>query len=145
MVHIQDVGSHFDAPVDVVWKYLGDSEAHGAAHTTSRFHKMTPVNESTFTLSMEQHLGGRWLKLVNRITVYPPLGMAIEVMRGPLAGSKMINVYIPHGPKTGISVFGEFTSAEIPAMELEAAVRANLETAFNEDNAALRTYTPKKK
>src|SRR5208282_4856261 len=144
MVHLVDQGSKLDAPLDVIWKYLGDPEAHGGAHRTSRNHKMTPITERSFTLSMEQNVGGQWVKLSNRVTVYPPLGMTVEVLEGPMAGSTMMNVYTPDGPKTEISVFADFQSSQLPPKELEAAARASLEAAFNEDNEALRHYTPKK-
>ena len=101
------------------------------------------MDDRSFTLSWEQDLGGRWVKFTNRITVYPPLGLTIEILDGPLAGSTMVHVYTPHGSKTGISVFGEFTSSQIPPRELETVVRATLERAYLEDNAALRTYIPK--
>jgi hypothetical protein len=144
MVHIKDEGSHFDVPLETVWKYLGAPEDHRESHKSSRNTSVKPINETSFVLSSEQNMDGKWVKVASRITLLPPLGMAIEVLEGPLAGSKMMNVYTPKGAKTGIDVYGEFTSAQIPAAQLEHAVRANLETVFSEDAAALKAFGPSK-
>lgn len=144
MAHIKDQGSHFDAPIDVVWKYLQDGEDHSASHQTTRNQQMKPISETSFHLSMERNVNGQWVKEADRITIYPPLAMAIEVLEGPLAGSTMVNVYTPKGNKTGIDVFGEFTSKTIPGNQLERAVLASLEQAFNEDAPAIAALAQKK-
>jgi hypothetical protein len=105
---------------------------------------MKPLSETSFVLSMERNMGGHWAKESSRITIFPPLGMAIEILEGPLAGSKMINIYTPKGNRTQIDVFGEFTSSTIPANQLEPAVLANLEGAFNEDAPAIKALASKK-
>jgi len=142
MVHIKDEGSHFDAPIETVWKYV-QAEDHGPAHRSTRNQQMKPLSETSFIVSQEQNMNGQWVKTANRITVFPPVAMSIEVIEGPLAGSKMINVYTPKGGKTGIDVYGEFVSQQIPAAQLEAAVRGNLETVFAEDQAAIKTFAAK--
>ena len=143
MVHIKDEGSHFEVPIDKIWKYL-EAEDHGPAHKSTRNQQMKPLAENSFILSQEQNMNGQWVKTANRITVFPPVAVSIEVIEGPLAGSKMINVYTPKGNKTGIDVYGEFVSKQIPAAQLEQAVRGNLEMVFNEDSAALKSFVPKK-
>jgi hypothetical protein len=143
MVHIKDEGSHFDAPIETVWKYV-NADDHGPAHRSTRNQQMKPLTETSFILSQEQNMNGQWVKTANRITVFPPIALSIEVLEGPLAGSKMINVYTPKGNKTGIDVYGEFMSKQIPAAQLEAAVRGNLETVFNEDSAAIKAFASKK-
>ncbi|HKN06960.1 MAG TPA: hypothetical protein VJ021_05090 [Thermoplasmata archaeon] len=143
MVHIKDEGSHFDAPIETVWKYL-NADDHGPAHKSTRNQQMKPLSETSFILTQEQNMNGQWVKTSNRITVFPPIAVSIEILEGPLAGSKMINVYTPKGNKTGIDVYGEFVSQQIPAAQLEPAVRGNLETVFSEDSAALKSFSPKK-
>lgn len=143
MVHIKDEGSQFDAPIETVWKFL-QADDHGRSHRTTRNQQMKPLSETSFVLSMEQDMNGQWVKVANRITVFPPVAMSIEVLEGPLAGSKIINVYTPKGNRTGIDVYGDFTSSQIPATQLEPAVRANLEMLFNEDSAAIRALASKK-
>jgi len=133
-------GSKFDAPVDVVWKYLQSPEAHGRAHSNARNRTMTPLTESSFVVSWEQNMGGNWVKVANRITVFPPLGMVSEALEGPLAGSKMFTVYTPHGAKTEVSVHGEMHSSAVPPAQLEGLVRAAWETAYNEDAAGIREF-----
>jgi len=144
MVQVKDEGSHFDVPVDVLWKYIQAPQDHGAAHPSSRNQQMKPLTETSFILSQEENMNGQWIKTANRITIFPPLGMSIEVLEGPLAGSKMINIYTPKGNRTGIDVYGEFVSKQIPGAQLEHAVRANLEMAFDQDVAGLRSFTSKK-
>jgi hypothetical protein len=144
MAHIADQGSHFDAPIDIVWKYLQSGQEHGQAHTTTRNQEMKPLSETSFILSMERNVNGRWIKESDRITVYPPVGMVIEVLEGPLAGSKMVNIYTPKGDKTAIDVYGDFTSKMVPPNQLQPTVLASLEAAFNEDAPAIRALAAKK-
>jgi hypothetical protein len=144
MVHIKDEGSHFDAPVETIWKYLQDPTDHGSAHRSTRNQQMKPLTETSFILTQEQNMNGQWVKTSNRITIFPPVAMSIEVLDGPLAGSKMINVYTPKGNKTAIDVYGEFVSSQIPAAQLEPAVRGNLETAFNEDTVGIKAFASKR-
>jgi hypothetical protein len=143
MVHIRDEGSQFDAPIHVIWQYLSGPE-HGDAHKNNRHQQVKPVGENSVEVSMEQNMGGQWAKVKNRITVFPPVGVTIEVLEGPLAGSKIFNVYTPKGAKTGIDVYGEFVSAQIPAAQLEPAVRGFLASVYEEDNATLKAMAAKK-
>lgn len=138
MAHIADQGSHFDAPVDIVWKYLQAGDDHGRAHTTTRNQQMKALSDTSFVLSMERNVNGRWVKESDRISIYPPVAMVIEVLEGPLAGSKMVNIYTPKGNRTAIDVYGDFTSPVVPPNQLEQAVRASLEAAFNEDAPAIK-------
>lgn len=144
MVHIKDEGSHFDAPIETVWEFIRSPEDHGASHRSTRNQEMKPLSETSFVVSMEQNLNGKWVKVANRITVLPPVGMAIEVIEGPMAGTKMLNIYTPKGHRTGIDVYGDFVSNQIPAAQLEAAVRGNLETVFDEDSASIKAFASKK-
>jgi len=144
MVHIKDEGSQFDAPIDMVWKFIQSPEDHGRSHASTRNQQVKPLNEHSMVISMEQNMNGQWVKVANRITVAPPLGMVIEVLEGPMAGSKMINVYTAKGNKTGIDVYGDFMSNQIPAHMLEPAVRDNLQAVFDEDSRAIKAFAHKK-
>jgi hypothetical protein len=144
MVHIKDEGSQFDAPVDTVWEYLQTPDAHGRAHTGTRNQQMKPLTENSFELSMEQNMNGQWVRLASRITVFPPVAMTIEALEGPLAGSKMVHIYTPKGGKTGVDVYGDFTSKQIPPAQLEHAVRQSLEEMYSEDSAAIRAFAKAK-
>lgn len=135
--------SVFDAPVDVVWKYLQHPEAHGNAHRNSRNRTMQPISDSTFVVAWEQNVNGQWVKIANRITAYPPLGMASEQLEGPMAGSRMFTVYTPRGSKTEVAVYGEMQSAKVPAEQLEPMVRAAWASAYEEDAAGIRAFAKK--
>src|SRR5438309_7340762 len=113
MVFIKDEGSVFDAPIDVMWKYI-QSPAHGQAHRSIRNRQTQPAGENTQLASMERNVGGTWVKVVNRLTILPPLGIAFEALEGPFAGSKFVYIYTPLGAKTGIAVYGEYASPQIP-------------------------------
>ncbi len=143
MVHLIDEGSHFDAPIDQVWKYLQSDEDHRPAHKGRRNFQRTALNESSFINSWEQDNRGTWVKIVNKVTPLPPVGIAVEFLEGPMAGSKFFNYYTPRGNRTGVTVVGEFTSAQIPASQLEPAVRGVLQEVFEEDTVALKAFTAK--
>jgi hypothetical protein len=144
MVHIKDEGSHFDAPIETVWAYLRSPPDHGPSHKSVRNAEMKPLSENSVMISQEQNMNGQWVKTANRITFHPPLAVFIEVMEGPMAGTKMVNVYTAKGNKTGIDVYGDFESKQIPAPQLEHVARANLETVFNEDSVGIREFAAKK-
>jgi hypothetical protein len=145
MVRISDEEkSTFDAPVETVWKYLQHPEAHGGAHRGSRNRTMTPVSDTSFIISWEQNLNGNWVKFSNKITVFPPLGMASEQLEGPMAGSRMFTIYTPRGSKTEVTVHGEMVSPTTPPAQLEQMVRSAWENAYNEDAAGIREFAAKK-
>jgi hypothetical protein len=142
MVHIKDEGSHFDAPIETVWKYVQADREHGAAHQ-SRNAQMKPISENAFVLSWEQDVMGKSTKMANRITVLPPIGLAIEVTEGPMTGSKFFNYYVAKGNTTEVVVVGEFTDPHIPPAQLEATVRGFLQGMFEQDNTAIKAMAAK--
>jgi hypothetical protein len=146
MARINDQeGSKFDATLEEIWKYLQSPEAHGGAHKSSRNRTMKPLTDTSFVVSWEQEVNGNWVKVANRVSVFPPLGMVAEAIEGPLTGSKMMTVYTPHGAQTEVSIFGEMQSPIVPAAQLETMVRKAWENSFNEDLAGLREFKKKPK
>ena len=137
MVHIRDEGSVFDAPIEVVWKYLQAPEEHNQQHKSRNF-KSKPLGENAMELSWEANMGGNWAPMKTRITALPPVGVAIEMVEGPMAGSKFFNIYTPMGQKTGVTVIGEFMSKMIPPAQLEPSVRGFLDQVYNEDAPAIK-------
>ncbi len=89
-------------------------------------------------------LGDPWVRGRNRIARYPPLGMATEVLEGPLAGSKGMTYYTPEGNRTGVTVVGEFASSSLPPDQIEATARRGMPEAFDEDAPAIRAFAAKK-
>ena len=144
MVHIEDLGSQFDAPIETVWKLIQSPEDHGRSHAGRRNIRGEPEGETGARLSWEQEVQGHWVKVVNRVTFFPPVAMLVDSVEGPLAGSKFMFYYTPNGGKTGVNAVGDFRSPVTPAAQLEAMVLASFEEAFNEDNAALRRLAAKK-
>jgi hypothetical protein len=137
-VHLKDEGARFEAPIEAVWAFVHSPEAHAAAHRSARNQRMKPLGENVALVTMEQEWDGSWFRVAQRVAALPPLGMATEVLEGPLAGSRMFQVYTPRGRRTGVDVYGEFVSSRIPRDQLEDAVRRFLTTVFEEDAAALR-------
>lgn len=144
MVHIEDMGSHFDAPIETVWKFIESPVDHGESHSDRRNIQGEPAGEDQMKTSWEQNVGGHWVKVANHVTMFRPVAMLVQSLEGPLAGSKFMMYYTPKGEKTGVSVVGDFHSKMIPPADLEKTVLASLETAFNDDSAAIRRMAGKK-
>jgi hypothetical protein len=143
MVHIEDLGSQFDAPIEAVWKFIESPDDHGQSHHNRRNVEGGPDPEGGMRLSWEQNVQGNWVKVVNRVTMFPPVAMLVHSLEGPLAGSRFLMYYKPNGSKTVVNVIGDFHSRMIPANQLEPMVLGSLEEAYNEDNASLRRLASK--
>jgi hypothetical protein len=138
MVFVKDEGSLFEAPIEFVWEYIYGGEGHDAAHQTTRNSKFSKVSEVTFVYGSERLLRGKWLPDQLRISMFPPVSVATEWMEGPLAGSKFVYVYSPHGEKTRIDVYGEFVSKTLAPGEIEATAREFLDSEYADDAPAIR-------
>ena len=80
---------------------------------------------------------GSWAKHKVKTTAFPPVGVALETLEGPMAGSKSFQFYNPRGGETGVTVVGEFVSKVVPDATLKGAVMAFLGTVFDEDSKNL--------
>lgn len=139
MVFIEDAGSMFDAPVDRVWK-LNQAHTTDSAkiHPSTRNNKTEMTGDTTFISSWETDgPDGKPLKMKIRGSMFVPLGIAFEILEGPMAGSQFFNYYIDRGDRTGVTVVGNFKSPLISEEQLKPMVLAYLEQAFNEDAAYL--------
>lgn len=136
MVFYHDDAGEFEAPLDLVWAYFRSPGDHRTAHG-HRHSRLESLTETCFLATWEQEFAGRSVEFQMRGTEFPPLGFAYEVLRGPFAGSKFFNYYRPRGPRTGVTLVGEFRSLTLPDGELEAAVRAFFDTEFEQDRAGL--------
>ena len=143
MAHIEDLGSQFDAPIDLVWKFLESPADHGTSHTDRRNVQGEPAGENQMKVSWEQEVQGKWVKVENHVTMFPPVAMLVHSKAGPLAGSKFLMYYKPNGEKTGVNVVGEFRSEMIPPAQLEPMVLQSLAHAYDEDNASLKRMAGK--
>ena len=140
LVHIEDSGSFFDAPIDKIWKL---SEAHGMEltkiHPAMKNVKGEMLSDNSKVFSYESDMNGQTIKSKIKITTYYPLGMAFEMLEGPLAGSKFFNYYIPSGNRTGVTVVGEFKSPNMNDDMIRQVVKSFFDQGFDEDVAYLKT------
>jgi hypothetical protein len=143
MVYVRDEGSVFNAPLDVVWKYLQSEEDHGNSHKGRKNFERKPAGENAVMLSWDQDMDGKWVHMANRLTFHPPVGFFVEPLEGPMAGSKFFNFYVPKGNKTEVGVVGDWNSKTIPPAQLEKAVWANLEKVYHEDSDGIEEFTRK--
>lgn len=145
MVYLKDEGSEFDAPIDVVWKYIFGGGAHDSAHKTTRNPKFKKVSDITIEYASDRYLRGKWAPDRMRISMFPPVSVVTEWLEGVLAGSTLSYVYTPDGDKTRIDVYGEFTSKSLPVNEVEAAAREFLDAEFEADAPAIKAEHLKSK
>ncbi len=139
MVYIVDEGSVYDAPLDRVWK-LGEAHATNIKEIHPSFlnYRSEKVGENAQLNTWETEVEGRRIKTRSRFTAYPPLGTAIEMLEGPMAGSKFFNYYVPKGVRTQVNVVGEFMSPMMSDDQLRPAVLSFLDQAFKEDSTYLK-------
>jgi hypothetical protein len=139
MVHVRDEGAYFDGSIQTVWRFLNSGPAHETAHKTTRNRQEKPVGDITNLVTLERNWNGKWVKVVNRVTILPPLGTLTEALEGPFAGTKSFTVYTPEGERTRVDVYGEFISPSIPPADVENAAIRWLEESYNEDARAIKS------
>jgi hypothetical protein len=139
MVRITDEGSHFDAPIDKVWKLV---ELHGEKlseiHPDIQHPKMERVGENQGMINYTMDMNGQKISIRLRTTVLPPLAQVLEHLDGPMAGSKIISYYTPKGDKTAVTVVADFESPVMTPPQLEAAARDFLDRGFDQDQSYLK-------
>ena len=137
MVFLRDEGGVFDAPLDVVWEFVGSGDGHSHAYghrATSR--KRDSDGHGTY--SWEQDFLGRPERFTMHWHALPPVGIAYEVLAGPFEGSRFMLYYTPQGERTEVTIVGEWVSPTIPAAELRGAVDRFFALEFEQDGAAIR-------
>ena len=135
MVFIFDEGSRFKAPLDKVWK-LNESEGQHS-HPSLRNSKGEMQGDHLILTYETKMKDGTWAKHKTRSTAFPPVGIVLETIEGPMAGSKSFQFYTPKGNETAVTVVGEFVSKGVPEGDLKNAVMAFLGTVFDEDQKNL--------
>lgn len=137
MVRRTDDGGVFDAPLEVIWEFLGSGDPHSVAHR----HRATrrdrgPGGHGTY--SWEQEFLGRPTRFTMRWHALAPLGIAYEVLEGPFQGSQFFLYYTPQGERTAVTIVGDWVSPSLPEAEVPAAVDRFLAVEFEQDGAAVR-------
>jgi hypothetical protein len=140
MLRLFDDRGEFDAPIDLLWEYLGHEDEHRAAHPTVRNHEVREISPGLRDVAVEQKYGSQWFRSTERLSVFAPLGMASEAVEGHMAGSKYFVYYTPRGPRTGVAVVGDFRSTEFPDAQLGPMIGLMFEQFFEEDQERLRAY-----
>lgn len=141
MVRIRDEGV-FDAPVDRIWKFIGDNRPGVHKHRSILASKDLETKGNVVVREIQflnpDGKDSHWETW--RFTFNPPRGYEVEAVAGPTKGTKFSNMYTPMGNRTRVDVEGDWI---IPGID-EATIRKNalafLEEAFNEDTAALKKY-----
>ncbi len=139
MVHVHDDGV-FDAPIEKLWKYIQDNDAH----LHGAFVVQRVLEQKGNALTIEAKLGnpdGSFSVEKLRWTMNPPKGFDLEYLSGPFRGTRHTHTYTPQGNRTKVVVDGEFV---VPPGMTENAVRKGaldyFANAFEEDNTALKSY-----
>ena len=97
MVYLEDQGSVFNAPIDVVWKDIFGGGDHDKVHTSTRNSEFKNVSDCTILYIAERAYGAKWKKETMRISFFPPVAIVQELLDGPLAGSKWTYVVLSEG------------------------------------------------
>jgi|SRR5215204_1638944 hypothetical protein len=148
MTFIQDSGSVFEAPLEMVWKLAEDHVEQGnKIHPNTRNNKTEIIGETSFINSWEQDdENSQTIRMKVKGTTYYPLGIAFEILEGPFADSKYFVYYFlldNDNSKTGVTVVGDFKSNVIPEEQIKLTVLSFLEKVFSEDVAYLNTIKQK--
>lgn len=137
MVFLRDEGDEFDVPIEAVWEFVSSGNHHSDAHHHRDWGRQ-PIRENSGEYSWEQEFDGAPTRFTMRWTSFYPLGVAYEVLAGPFTGSKFFLYYRAQGPRTGVTVVGEFVSPTLPPSQVPAAVDRFFTTEFEQDHAAMK-------
>ena len=139
-VRLADVGTVYDVPIYVVWKYMV-SRQHAPAHRKSaRFLSAKEVGPNSAIVTAERVIEGRWSRFVVRSTDYKPVGVVNEELEGPFAGSTILFLYSPRGRRTSVKVYADLASETIPRHRRAHVFRRLLESSYREDLPALTAF-----
>ncbi len=141
MVKVRDDGV-FDAPIDKIWKYLGD-ETPGIHNHRSIVASRTVESrgsEVVFEWEMRNPDGKTTRKETWRMAMNPPSGFEMEALSGASKGTKYSNRYTPMGPKTRVEIDGEFHMQGMDDATTRKAALGFLAEVFDEDQNSLRNY-----
>jgi hypothetical protein len=141
MVAIRDDGV-FDAPLEKIWKYIGDDRPgihkHRSILATKAVNRQGNVIVQELQIVNADGKGNHWETW--RLTMDPPRGYQVEAIEGPTKGTRFRQTYTPMGPKTRVEVEGDWRVPGMDDVSVRKMALGFLEEAFNEDNAALKKY-----
>ena len=129
----------FDAPLEKIWRFLNDDSSH--KHSSLKFSKVLEQTDKGMTSEVEvKNPDGSWRKETWKLSFNPPKGFSMEMVSGPMKGTKHSHTYTAMGNKTKVVVEGEFVAQGMDDASLKKAALGMFEQVFNEDSAALKNY-----
>jgi ligand-binding SRPBCC domain-containing protein len=138
LVRVSDEGV-FDAPLEKIWRYLNDDKSH--THGSVKFTRIIEQSDKGMTAEVDaKRPDGSWYKENWKMSFNPPKSFDIEILSGPMKGTKHTHTYTPMGNKTKVLVEGEFVAQGMDDASVKRAALGMLEQVFNEDTANLRNY-----
>jgi hypothetical protein len=145
MTYLEDRETVYDVPLEVLWDFMKkDEEFHPKAHAmTLRNVEVKELSEVTSLIAYEMQSGGRWRKMVSRLTEIRPAVRIDEELEGPYAGSKKVFLYSPRGKKTSVDVLCYMRSSELSPKEIERLTMKDLADNHAEDEPFLRPFARK--
>jgi hypothetical protein len=141
MVKVRDDGV-FDAPIEKIWRYLGDDSPGVHNHQAILGSKTVENRGSEIVQEWEMRNpdGKTTRKETWRMVMNPPKGFEMESLAGASKGTKYSNRYSAMGAKTRVEVEGEFHFQGMDDASTRKAALGFLAQVFDEDNAALKKY-----
>lgn len=142
MVVIIDTGGRLDISLERLWEHLMAHVPDMAKIHPSRSDWMAVmVDDHTVVGTYTDTTEGKRTPVKIRLTVFPPLGYALEALEGPLSGSKFFQYFEAKRDHVETTVVGDFQSPVIPPGKLEKVARDFLESEWEEDQAYLSQRT----
>lgn len=128
--------------MDKIWKFVTDPNA---PHIHSFIKDQKVVEQKGNTVILDNKIlnpdgkgthDERW-----KLTLNPPKGYDVEYLSGPMAGSRMSQVYVPLGAsKVRADVSGEFKMPGMDDAGIKTAVLSFLNEVYKEDIRNLKGY-----
>ena len=142
VTYVEDRGAVYDAPLEVVWDFMEKDEVfHPQAHTSAvRNFEDKALSDVTTLLSYEKRIGGRWEKMVCRMTAMRPAVRIQEDLDGTFAGTKTVFLYTPRGEGTVVDVFAYVQSSEHTPAEIKRDRKKTWANAYSEDLPFFRRF-----
>lgn len=141
MVHYKSEGI-FEAPLAKVWKLLQEEhtpEKITAIHTN--FQKVKVLEEKGNTMKQEITaigMDGKAMTFQARLTFNQPKNFDIEWLTGPMAGSKVSNVYTEQGSQTKVVTSGDVKIAGMDEPSVLKIFEEMMSNSFNADQSYLK-------
>ena len=142
LVFLEDRGAVYDAPLEVLWDFMtSDDTFHPQAHKGSvRNFRSKALSELSVVLSWDEKLDGTWQRRIARMTTIRPAVRVQEDLVGPWAGSKLVFVYSPRGPRTLVDVLCYMRHAQLTEKQVKSEWRKNFSQNYREDKPWLRKF-----